>query len=304
MNKRKSLQSIKTFIEDHPSPLIVILGATATGKSKYGINLAKEINGEIISADSRQIYIYMDIGTAKLNKKEMEGIPHYLINRVYPDEDYSVSRFQKDGEMHIENIQNMGKVPIMVGGTGMYIESIVYNYELAEKVKNDELRKKLSERFEKEGGTLLHAELSRLDPHAAKKIHPHNRHHLIRALEIIKSTGKSKFEESGKNPCKYQCLLLGLHKEKDDIYKKINERVVDMFEEGLVEETQRLLDMGYQKDIPSMTSIGYKEVIDFLSGNITKEEAMETMQKRTRHYAKRQMTWFKRMKEIEWITHS
>lgn len=282
-------------------PLIVILGPTASGKTALSLRLALEVDGEIISADSRQIYREMDIGTDKISEEIREKIPHYMINVRDPDQAYSLADFQREAKNIIEDMHRRGKVPLLVGGTGLYISSIVQNYQLPAAPPDPKIREELEAELEKEGAETLHAMLAELDPLAASKIHPNNHRYLIRALEINLSTQKTTEEQKKKADCPYEVFQIGINWPNEVLYDRINRRVDVQVKEGLIEETQKLFSR-YDKKLPSMTGLGYKQMVQYLEGDITLEEAAELIKKETREYARRQRTWFKRDQSIYWVT--
>lgn len=284
--------------------VIVILGPTASGKTKLSIELAKDINGEIVSADSMQIYKFMDIGTAKPDEEEKQGIKHYLIDEVTPDEEFSVARFKELAIKYIDKIIQDGKIPIISGGTGLYIDSLVYNIEFGDTICDWELRESLKKEALEKGNEYLHNKLKEVDPEAAKKIHMNNVKRVIRAIEVYTYTKKtitSHQEESRRNPSKYNFLVFGLTMDREKLYERINKRVDLMMEKGLVDEVNKLVEMGYDKSTIAMQGIGYKEILSYLRGEITLDEAVYVLKRDTRHYAKRQLTWFRRMKNVTWI---
>ena len=283
--------------------VIVICGPTASGKTGLSIELAKKINGEIISADSMQIYKEMDIGTAKVTKEEMQGIKHYLIDIVFPDERYSVADFKKDAENSIEEILKKNKVPILVGGTGLYIDSVIKGIEYNEINTDLKYREKLEKIAEKEGLDKLYKMAMQIDKNATEKISSNDKKRILRVLEIYKSTGKTKTEleiESRKKESEYSFYVFGTELDRKKLYEKINLRVDKMIEDGLVEEVKRIIEK-YKSFPTSMQGLGYKEIRGYLEGNFTKEEAIEKIKMETRRYAKRQITWFKRNKNIIWL---
>ena len=285
-------------------PLIILTGPTAVGKTSLSISLAKAVDGEIISADSMQVYKYMDIGTAKITPEETEGIPHYLISEFEPDEEFNVVKFQEYAKKYIKTIHDKNKIPILVGGTGFYIQAVLYDIEFEETSSDNSYRDELAELAEKYGPQYLHDMLAKADPASAKAIHPNNVKRVIRALEYIKHTGEpisahNEAQRSKESPYLYRYFVL--NKDRDKLYESINKRVDIMIDKGLVDEVKRLTDMGYTKDMVSMQGLGYKEIIDYLEGNCSLEEAIYTIKRDTRHYAKRQLTWFKREKDVIWI---
>jgi len=283
--------------------VIVIAGPTASGKTDLAIKLAHEINGEIISADSMQIYRGMDIGTAKPTMEERQGIPHYLIDIVDPDEEYSVAHFQRDAKNCIKEILNRGKVPIVAGGTGLYINSLVYNINFSETTADWEYRKQLEEIARDKGPEELHRFLQKVDPVSAEKIHPNNIKRVIRALEVFKTTGKPISQhqlESRTEKPEYEFKIFGLEMDRKILYERINKRVDKMMEMGLYEEVESLLEK-YSPDLVSLQGIGYKEIISAIKGEYSLEEAVEKIKLNTRHLAKRQITWFKKTENLRWI---
>lgn len=285
-------------------PIVYVIGGpTASGKSKLAVELAKKINGEIVSADSMQIYKDMNIGTAKISKAEMQGIKHYMIDFVSPDESYSVSSFKQDAEKAIEEIIQKGKTPIVVGGTGLYIDSLIYGIEFQEEKIDIEYREKLNKIAETEGLEKLYNEAVRIDPDAMQKISKNDKKRIIRVLEIYHKTGKTKTKqekESRRNEVKYNYKVFAITMDREKLYKRIEKRVDQMIEEGLIKEVQDIVKK-YDKFPTAMQGLGYKETIEFLKGKITKEEMIEKIKKETRHYAKRQLTWFRKNKETIWL---
>lgn len=286
------------------SKVIVIAGPTASGKTSLSIELAKKINGEIISADSMQIYKDMDIGTAKVTEEEKEGIEHYLVDFVEPDKRYTVSDFKKDAEKAIEEILAKGKVPIIVGGTGMYINSLIYGIEYQEMKFDEEYRNMLMKKAETEDGLAeIYEEAKKIDEEAVKIISKNDKKRLVRILEIYKSTGKNKTEQeilSRKNGVKYDYKVFAIDIQRDKLYERIEKRVDIMIEQGLENEVRNLVNK-YEKFPTAMQGLGYKEVLEYFDGKISREEMIEKIKKETRHYAKRQLTWFRKNKEITWI---
>ena len=285
--------------------VIVICGPTASGKTALSIELAKKINGEIISSDSMQIYKYMDIGTAKPSEEEKEGIQHYLLDFVEPNQRYSVAEFKKDAESAIEEILAKGKTPIVVGGTGLYVDSLIYGIEYQDIELDEKYRKELEERVEKEGLEKLYEEAQKIDPQAMEKISINDQKRILRVLEIYKATGKNKTEqeiESRKKGVKYDYKVFAINWERPLLYERINKRVDIMIEQGLIEEVEELLKK-YDIFPTAMQGLGYKEVVEYLQGITTKEEMIEKLKMETRRYAKRQITWFKKNKQTIWIGH-
>ncbi len=283
--------------------VIVICGPTASGKTGLSIELAKKINGEIISSDSMQIYKDMTIGTAKPTLEEMQEIKHYLIDFVSPDERYSVADFKRDAENAIKEVLEKGKVPIVVGGTGLYVDALIYNIQYPEIEIDLEYRKKLEERAEKEGLEKLYLEAQKIDKEAMEKISINDQKRIMRVLEIYHQTGKTKTEleaESRSIEAQYDYLIYGIDMDREKLYDRINMRVDIMLEQGLIEEVKLLLEK-YKHFPTAMQGLGYKEVACYLKGLLTKEEMVEILKRETRRYAKRQLTWFRKNKEIKWI---
>lgn len=283
--------------------VVVICGPTASGKTALSIQLAQKINGEIISSDSMQIYKDMNIGTAKPTIEEMQGIKHYLIDFVEPNQRYSVAEFKKDAENAIEEILAKGKTPIVVGGTGLYVDSLIYGIEYQDIKIDEEYRKELERRAQKEGLEALYAEAKKIDPEAVKKISSNDQKRILRILEIYKATGKNKTEqeqESRKKGIKYDYKVFAIDMNREVLYDRINKRVDIMIENGLIEEVEKLLKK-YKEFPTAMQGLGYKEVVEYLQADITKEEMIEKIKRETRRYAKRQMTWFRKNKQTIWI---
>ncbi|NLX61339.1 MAG: tRNA (adenosine(37)-N6)-dimethylallyltransferase MiaA [Tissierellia bacterium] len=284
--------------------LLIILGPTAIGKSDVAINVAQKMDGEIISADSMQIYKYMDIGTAKVKPEEMRGIPHFLIDIVHPDEEFTVADFKQQAEKYIRQINNRDKLPIVVGGTGLYINSLVYELKFTRVKANQDLRNKYNELADKYGNDFIYNELYKIDATSAKKISPNDRKRIIRALEIYYETGKpmSYYNENfRKKSNKYNLVMIGLNTDRKLLYSRIEKRVDKMINDGLIDEVKRLISMGYNKNLPSMKAIGYKEIISYLEGELELNEAINILKRNTRRFAKRQLTWFKMDDRIKWI---
>ncbi len=283
--------------------VIVICGPTASGKTALSIELAKKINGEIVSADSMQIYKDMDIGTAKPTKQEMGEIKHYLLDFVSPEDRYSVAQYKQDAKKAIKEIINKGKTPIIVGGTGLYVDSLIYEIEYNDIKLDEEYRKKLEKIAEEQGLEELYKKAVEIDPEAMKKISQNDKKRIMRVLEIYHSTGKTKTEqekESRKNPVEYDYRVFAINWDREILYQRINKRVDIMVEQGLIEEVKEILNK-YDKFPTAMQGLGYKEVVDYLNGIYTKEEMIEKIKLETRRYAKRQLTWFRKNKQTIWL---
>lgn len=283
--------------------LLAIVGPTAVGKTEVSIEIAKKFNGEIISGDSMQVYKGMDIGTAKIKTKEMQGIKHHLIDCFYPDDEFSVAKFQKIVKKEIIEINKRGNLPILVGGTGLYVKSVTHNYEFSTVVKDEEYRKELEEYVKINGKEKLYNKLIMVAPNNAEKLHPNDVKRIIRALEIYHINGELTNNSNcdKKNITPYNLRLIGLTMEREKLYSRINMRVDNMLEQGLIEEVKELLKQGYSENLNSMKGIGYKEIVNYLQGEISLEEAIEDIKKNSRRYAKRQLTWFRHMSKIDWF---
>ena len=283
--------------------VIVICGPTASGKTALSIELAKRINGEIVSADSMQIYKDMNIGSAKVTEDEMQGIKHYLIDCVYPNERYSVANYKLDAKAAIEEIIQKDKTPIVVGGTGLYIDSLIYEIEYKDIQINEEYRRELEEIREKQGLEVLYKKALEIDPKAMEKISPNDFKRITRILEIYEATGKTKTEqeaESRLNEIPYDYKVFAINYEREKLYERINKRVDIMLEKGLIDEVKALLEK-YSEFPTAMQGLGYKEVKQYLDGELTKEEMIEKIKQESRRYAKRQFTWFRKNKQTIWI---
>lgn len=284
--------------------VIVIGGPTASGKTSLSIELAKKINGEIISSDSMQIYKDMTIGTAKPTVEEMDGIPHHLLDFVSPDERYSVADFKRDAESAIEEILSKEKNPIVVGGTGLYIDSLVYGIEYPDIELDDEYRKKLMQEADTEEGLInLYNKAKKIDPEAIRKISPNDKKRITRILEVYNATGKTKTELekiSRINGVKYDYKVFAINMDREKLYDRINLRVDIMLEQGLIDEVENLVKK-YSNFPTAMQGLGYKEVVEFLNKKISKEEMIDKIKQESRRYAKRQLTWFRKNKEIIWL---
>ena len=283
--------------------VIVICGPTASGKTALSIELAKQINGEIVSCDSMQIYKDMDIGTAKPTPDEMQGIKHYLIGHVSPEERYSVADYKTDAKKAIKEIIEKGKMPIVVGGTGLYLDSLIYEIEYQDIKLDEEYRKKLEEEVEEKGLEKLYNRAKQIDEKAIEKISPNDKKRILRILEIYHATGKTKTEqeiESRKKEVEYDYKVYALDWDRQKLYDRINKRVDMMIEQGLIEEVKQILEK-YDTFPTAMQGLGYKEVVDYLKGKLTKEEMIEKIKMETRRYAKRQLTWFRKNKQTIWL---
>ncbi|WP_026293882.1 tRNA (adenosine(37)-N6)-dimethylallyltransferase MiaA [Saccharibacillus kuerlensis] len=283
--------------------LLVLIGPTAVGKTRLSIEIAKAFSCEIISGDSMQVYRGMDVGTAKISEAEMEGVPHHLIDIHDPDDPFSVSEFQERCDALIPEITARGNVPFIVGGTGLYIESFCYRYEFAESGADEEFRREQAQFAETYGTEALHDRLREIDPESAARLHPNDTRRVIRALEIYKLTGETLSERLAgqKKTTPYDLCLIGLTMDRQMLYNRIEERIDQMMEQGLIEEVRALQDRGYTPDMVSMQGLGYKEIWPYLNGSTTLEEAVYRLKRDTRHFAKRQLSWFRHMHDIQWV---
>lgn len=288
-------------------PLIILAGPTAVGKTAASIHLAKAIGAEVISADSMQVYRHMDIGSAKIRKEEMEGVPHYLIDVLEPEEEFNVVRFQQMAKAAAEEIYAKGKIPLVAGGTGFYIQALLYDIDFTENDGDSSFRRELEKTAEEKGGEYLHALLQEADPEAALQIHPHNIKRMIRALEFHHQTGgkiseHNETEREKESP--YNFAYFVLTDDRSRLYDRIDRRVDLMMEEGLLDEVRFLKERGVRRDSTAMQGLGYKELYAFLDGEYPLEEAVRIIKRDTRHFAKRQLTWFKRERDVIWADKS
>jgi len=285
-------------------PMIVLTGPTAVGKTKLSIALAKAVNGEIISADSMQVYEYMDIGSAKITDEEMQGVPHHLIDILKPWDEFNVVIFKQKCEEALAGIYERGHIPIVTGGTGFYIQALLRDIDFTENEENTEYRAYLEELAKEKGAEYLHEMLKKVDPASAESIHANNVKRVIRALEFYELTKtpisahneQEKLKESAYNSCYFV-----LNDDREKLYQRIEQRIDEMVENGLIAEVQKLKDMGCHRGMVSMQGLGYKEILAYLEGECTLDEALYLLKRDTRHFAKRQLTWFRREKEVIWV---
>lgn len=290
--------------DNFKKPLIVLTGPTAVGKTELSVKLANLINGEIISADSMQVYKHMDIGTAKVTKEEMMGVPHHLIDVLEPKEEFNVTIFKQMAKECIDDIVSRKKIPILAGGTGFYIQAVLNDIEFTEHESDNTLRDELLKYARENGNDALYMRLQKLDPDAAQKIHPNNVKRVIRALEYCMVTGELfsiHNEKESQKTSPYNYAYFVLTRDREQLYKRIDKRVDIMFEQGLVDEVRKLTESGCTRDMVSMQGLGYKEVIDYLDGVHSYEDMVYILKRETRHFAKRQLTWFKREKNVIWL---
>lgn len=283
--------------------LLVLLGPTAVGKTSLSIEIAKKFSCEIISGDSMQVYRGMDIGTAKITPEEMDGVPHHLIDVLEPDEPFSVARFQEWCRELIPEIHGKGKLPFIVGGTGLYIESVCYEFQFTEAGADEEFRAEQQRIADQEGAKVLHAKLAEIDPKSADRLHPNDVRRVIRALEVFHLTGEtlsSSLERQNKQS-PYDLCFIGLTMDRQMLYNRIEQRIDGMIAAGLIGEVQRLLDRGFSRDLVSMQGLGYKEIAEHLVDGLPLELAVEKLKRDTRRFAKRQLSWFRHMNDISWV---
>ena len=286
-------------------PLIILTGPTAVGKTALSIALAKAVNGAVISADSMQVYKYMDIGSAKITREEMQGVPHYLIDEFMPQEEFNIVLFQKYAKSYMEEIYEKGQIPILTGGTGFYIQSVVYDIDFSREEVDKSYRKELEDLSREKGALCLYEMMKEKDPKAAEEIHPNNIKRVIRALEYYHENGGEKISEHNKKEREksspYNFAYFVLNDEREKLYQAIETRVDDMISQGLIGEVEKLKKMGCKKGMVSMQGLGYKEILSYLNGEISLEEAVYIIKRDTRHFAKRQLTWFGREKDVIWM---
>ncbi|MBQ5868311.1 MAG: tRNA (adenosine(37)-N6)-dimethylallyltransferase MiaA [Lachnospiraceae bacterium] len=286
-------------------PLIILTGPTASGKTALSVELAKRIGGEIISADSMQVYRYMDVGSAKVTVEEMDGVPHHLIDVLDPQDSFNVVTFQEMAKEAMKKIYANGHIPIVAGGTGFYIQALLYDIDFTDNDGDMEYRHHLEELAKEQGAEVLHSMLKEVDPPSAEAIHANNVKRVIRALEFYKKTGQrisDHNEEERQKESPYNFAYYVLNMDRATLYDRIDLRVDKMIEAGLEEEVKQLKAMGCTRDMVSMQGLGYKEILDYLNGELSLEEAVYILKRDTRHFAKRQLTWFKREKDVTWVT--
>ena len=286
-------------------PLVILTGPTAVGKTALSIQLAKDIGGEIISADSMQVYKGMDIGSAKIKTEEMQGVPHFLIDELQPDEEFHVVRFQQLAKKYLKQIWERGHIPVIVGGTGFYIQALLYDIDFTENECDAVYRHELEQLAKEKGADYLHQKLADVDPKSAEDIHANNVKRVIRALEFYHETGQKISEHNEQERQKsspYNFAYFVLNDDRSKLYQRIDQRIDIMLKDGLVEEVKALKEKGYTRDMVSMQGLGYKEILDYLDGEISMDEAVYRIKRDTRHFAKRQITWFKRERDVIWLS--
>ena len=285
-------------------PLIILTGPTAVGKTALSIGLAKAVNGEIISADSMQVYRKMNIGTAKIEQSEMQGVRHHLIDILDPSEEFNVVLFKRYALEAMEDIYSRGKIPVIVGGTGFYIQALLYDIDFEDNDNDMSYREELQRLAAEKGNSYIHDMLSKVDPESAEKIHENNVKRVIRALEFYRKTGMkisehNETEAQKESPYNFEYFVL--NDDRNKLYDRIDRRIDIMLEQGLEAEVRQLVSEGYSRDLVSMQGLGYKEIIDYIQGRCSFDEAVYTLKRDTRHFAKRQITWFKREKHVTWV---
>ncbi len=283
--------------------VIFVAGPTAVGKTKYAIEIARAVHGEIVSADSMQIYRYMDIGSAKPTKEELAQVKHYLVDEIDPRDEFSAAEYQTLAKRYIEKIFQDGKTPVVSGGTGLYLNSLLFDMDFSVMPKQAQFRKQLEAEAEQYGPEYVHNRLKVLDQAAAERIHPNNLKKVIRAIEVFEATGEGirEFRESFVPTKDYGCILIGLNRDREELYRRIDERVDLLIKAGLVQEIESLLEKGLTEDNISMKGIGYKEIIAYLNDSYDFQEAVRLVKRNTRHYAKRQLTWLRRYEKMHWF---
>ena len=283
--------------------LLVLVGPTAVGKTGYSLEIAKRWNAEIISGDSMQVYRGMDIGTAKLPLQEQQGVPHHLIDICEPDHPFSVAEFQERCATLIEEITARGRVPFIVGGTGLYVESVCYNYQFSETGSDEAYRSEMDSYAEAHGNEALHDRLRQVDPISAERLHPNDRRRVIRALEVQHVTGQTLAEQQAgqQKISPYELCIVGLTRPREELYNRVEQRIDEMLALGLVEEVEQLVRAGVPRRAISMQGLGYKEIIPYLEGEMPLDTAVTLLKRDTRHFAKRQLSWFRHMKDIQWV---
>lgn len=288
-------------------PLVILAGPTAVGKTELSIRFAKRINGAIISADSMQVYKYMDIGSAKIMPDEMEGVKHYLIDELDPSDEFNIVRFQQMAKDALKEIYANGQIPIVAGGTGFYIQALLYDIDFTHQDSDEAFRKEMADYAAEYGAEALHEKLKEIDPVSYKTIHANNTKRVIRALEYYRMTGQpisAHNEQEHQKVSPYNFAYFVLTDDRKHLYDRIDYRVDLMMKKGLVDEVKKLYDMGYHKDMVSMQGLGYKELLSYLNGECSLEEAVYIIKRETRHFAKRQLTWFRRERDVIWLDKS
>ena len=296
-----NISTVTTPQATNKKPLIAVIGATSVGKTAAAIRLARSVNGEIVSADSRYLYRGMDIGTATPGEDEMEGVPHHLINLLDPTEDYSLTLYLQDALRAIGDVHRRGRVPILAGGTPLYVNALLEGWRVPNVPPDPEFRSVMETVARIEGAEVLHDRLRQVDPPAAERIPPSNVRRVIRALEVYHHTGQRMSEIEGKSPPPFRTLIIGLRLPREELYRRIDARVEDQIAHGLVAEVRGLLEAGVPADAPSMSAIGYPEIVDYLNDRLTLDQAIERIKFHTHRYARHQLTWLRRMNDVNWF---
>ena len=296
------LKDLTSFLKSAKKPLVVLLGPTASGKTSLSFKIAHHIDGEIVSTDSRQLYKGLEIGSDIIAPEDQEGVPHHMLAIAEPEEIITLSDYRELALKKIKEIYERKKVPMLVGGTGLYISSIIENYELQGCPPDENLRKQLYKEVEEHGAEYIYKKLEKLDPEAAKSIHPNNIRYVVRAIEINLGTGENK--HSTKKDSEFDLFLIGINWPREELYKRVGQRVEIQVKRGLVDEVKALVEKGYDENLPAMSSLGAKEIIPYIKGEMELEECLEVLRQNTRRYAKRQMTWFRRYDSVRWLSPS
>lgn len=288
---------------DPKNDVIIIVGPTAVGKTSLSLQIAEQLDSEIVSADSRQIYKLMDIGTAKPTPEEQRQVVHHFIDNKFPDEYYSAGQYARDARAVIDSLREKGQLPLVVGGSGLYIRALVDGF-FADEIADEAVKENLKMDEQEKSLTFLYRKLAKVDPLLAQKIHPNDRQRIIRALEVWEVSGKplSEFQQKPKNPAEFNPVYIGLTMDREQLYHRIERRVDDMLDQGFVDEVRRIAALGYSKDLSALQTVGYKEVFQYLYKEINYERMVELIKQKTRNYAKRQFTWFKKEKRINWFS--
>lgn len=294
------LKDLTSFLKSAKKPLVVLLGPTASGKTSLSLKIAHHIDGEIISTDSRQLYRGLEIGSDIIAPEDQEGVTHHMLAIADPDEVITLTDYREKALKSIDKIYKNGHIPMLVGGTGLYISSIIENYELEGCPPDKKLRAQLEKEVKEHGPEYIHKKLQKLDPEAAESIHPNNTRFVIRAIEINLSTGKNK--KSTKKGSDFDLFMIGINWPREELYKRVGKRVDIQIKRGLIDEVKALSDKKYAADLPAMSSLGAKEIIPYIEGEMTLEECLEILKRNTRKYAKRQMTWFRRYDSVKWLS--
>ncbi len=298
------LEDLTSFKKSAKRPLIVVLGPTASGKTALSLKIAHHIDAEIISTDSRQVYKEMEIGTDIIQPEQQEGIAHHMLGIRTPDQTLTTGEYKEIALQKIEEIYKRGHIPILVGGTGLYISSIIEGYDIPRIPPNEELRRQLQKELDEKGSAHIHEKLKKMDPKAAEKIHPNNIPYIIRAIEINIESGENKADKKNEFSSPFDLYMIGINWPREELYARVNLRVDLQLKRGLIEEVKTLMEKKYPENLPAMSSLGAKEIIPYINGEMTLEDCIEILKRNTRRYAKRQMTWFRRYDNVTWLNPS